>query len=488
MAILVIDIGTSGVRAAVVGRDARPTHEHYSEQLPNSPADGLSEFDAMAYSEAALDCARLTLAEADAAGVAIDGLGVTNQRGSAVVWDADSGLPVAPALGWQDLRTIGDCLVLAAEGIRLAPNQAATKFATIRNAVDPDGNRPLRYGTPETWLIWRLTGGTAFVTDPTNSSLTGLTTPDALSWDPVVCDRLGIPIDALPQIRPSSGPLGIATALGRDIPILGVAGDQQASLIGQGCVRSGMAKITFGTGGMLDLVVGPDRPVDGTRSDHGTFPLVCWQRGDEVMWGIEAIMLSAGTNVQWLRDDLEIIDSAADSERVAAACTDAGGVYYVPAQMGLGTPYWDYGARGTLLGLTRGSGRPEVVRAVLEGVAHLGVDLLEAAEADSGFTIDRLRVDGGMSANAVFAQALADLSGRPVEVAPVKDATTVGAAMLAGLESGMFADWDDIDATWSPSRVIDPAPGSDPTEARAQWARAVQRSQRWYSDLSSIDF
>lgn len=488
MAILVIDIGTSGVRAAVVDRTALPAHTHYRETLPDAPADGLSEFDAATYAAAALDCARRTLADATDAGVAIDGIGVTNQRGSAIVWDAETGEPVAPAQGWQDLRTIGDCLVLAAEGIRLAPNQAATKFSTIRNAVDPDGNRDLRYGTPETWLIWQLTGGASFVTDPTNSSLTGLTTRDALSWDPTVCDRLGIPVAALPEIRPSSGQLGVATALGREIPVLGVAGDQQSSLVGQGCVRPGMAKITFGTGGMLDLVVGAQRPTDDIRAGFGTFPLVCWQRGDEVMWGMEAIMLSAGTNVQWLRDDLGVIASAEESETLAASCADTGGVYYVPAQMGLGTPYWDYGARGTLVGLTRGSGRAEVTRAVLEGVAHLGIDLLEAAEGDSGMSIERLRVDGGMSANAVFAQALADLSGRPVEVAPVKDATTVGAAMLAGLESGLFDGWDDVAATWSPSRIVEPTSGFDAAPARRQWARAVERARSWYGELSAIDF
>jgi len=488
MAILVLDIGTSGVRAATVGRDGVPRHEHYRETLPDSPADGLSEFDAADYAAAALACASEALADADAEGVEVEGIGISNQRGTAVVWDAADGRPVAPALGWQDLRTLGDCLVLAAEGFRFAPNQAATKFASIRNAVDPDGTRDLRYGTPETWLIWCLSEGTSFVTDPTNSSLTGLTTPDALAWDPATCARLGLPIAALPAIRPSSGPLGTATALGRPLPILGVAGDQQCSLVGQGCVRSGMAKVTFGTGGMLDLVVGPERPVDDVRAGGGTFPLVCWQRGDEVVWGIEAIMLSAGTNVQWLRDDLGIVAGSADSEAVAAACEDTGGVVYVPAQMGLGTPYWDYGARGTLVGLTRGSGRAEVTRAVLEGVAHRGVDLLEAAEADSGLRIERLRVDGGMSANRVFAQALADLAGRPVEVAPVKDATTVGAAMLAGLESGLFAGWDDVADVWAPSRTVEPRTGFDRDAARVRWTRAVERARSWYPELSAIDF
>ena len=484
MGVLVIDIGTSGVRAAVVDLAAAIHHEHYAETLPDTPADGIVEFDARAYVDAAIDCARRSLADADAAGLDVASIGISNQRGSAVVWDVITGEPVAAAQGWQDLRTIGDCFVLAADGLRFAPNQAATKFAGIWNAVDPDRTRSLRCGTPETWLIWCLTEGASFVTDPSNASLTGLTTLDAASWDPQILDRLGLPVDALPRIEDSSGPLGVATVFDRPIPIHGVAGDQQASLVGQGCVRPGTAKVTFGTGGMLNLCVGPDRPTPEMRSPGGTFPLVAWRRGDEQMWAIEALMLSAGTNVQWLRDDLGIIDTAAQSAEIAGRCEHTDGVYYVPAQLGLGTPYWDYGARGILVGLTRGSGRAEVVRAVLEGVAHRGADLLEAAERDSGLHIDTLRLDGGMSENPVFCQAVANATGRRVEVAPVKDATALGAAFLAGLESGVWSGWDEIESLWSPSREVAPNAELD----RAAWARAVERSLAWIPDLSAIDF
>jgi len=484
MGVLVIDIGTSGVRAAVVDARAKVHHEHYLESLPDTPADGLVEFDARGYIDAAIDCARRTLADADAAGTAVASIGISNQRGSAIVWDGGTGEPVAAAQGWQDLRTIGDCMMLAAEGFRFAPNQAATKFAGIWNGVDPDRTRSLRCGTPESWLIWCLTEGASFVTDPSNASITGLSTADAAAWDDAILERLGLPVGSLPRIVDSSGPLGIATVFDRPIPITGVAGDQQASLVGQGCVRPGTAKVTFGTGGMLNLCVGPDRPTPGMRSAAGTFPLVAWRRGDEQMWAIEALMLSAGTNVQWLRDDLGIIDTAAHSAEVAAACDHTDGVYYVPAQLGLGTPHWDYGARGVLIGLTRGSGRPQVVRAVLEGVAHRGADLLEAAERDSGLHIDALRLDGGMSENPVFCQAVANATGRRVEVAPVKDATALGAAFLAGLESGVWSGWDDVEALWSPSRVVEPTGGLD----RAMWARAVERSLSWIPDLSAIDF
>ncbi len=228
-----------------------------------------------------------------------------------------------------------------------------------------------------------------------------------------------------------------------------MAGDQQASLIGQGCTRAGLAKATFGTGGMLDQCVGAGRPAQAARGPAGTIPIIAWRRRGTITWGLEAIMLSAGTCVEWLRDDLGIIDSAADSAEVAARCVDTGDVWFVPALLGLGTPVWDFGARGTFVGLTRGSGRPELVRAVLEGVAHRGADLLEAAESDSGLPIASLRVDGGMSANPVFTQALADACGRPVELSPVLEATTLGAAYLAGMAVGTWSDEDDVAAAWA---------------------------------------
>jgi glycerol kinase len=245
-----------------------------------------------------------------------------------------------------------------------------------------------------------------------------------------------------------------------------------------------MAKITCGTGGMLDVCVGPERPGFAVRGEGGCFPIIAWQRGGKVTWGLEAVALSAGTAVEWLRDDLGLIATAADSETVAAACDDAGGVFFVPALLGLGTPWWDFGARGTLVGLTRGSGRAEVVRAVLEGVAHRGADLLEAAEADAGLHVDALRIDGGMSANGVFLQALADAIGRPVEVSPELEATTLGAGYLAGLAIGTWADEEEVARAWSPRRVIEPRRVLD----RERWKAAIDRARRWVPELSSLDF
>jgi glycerol kinase len=288
----------------------------------------------------------------------------------------------------------------------------------------------------------------------------------------------------LATIVDSSAVVGPATALPGAPPIAGIAGDQQASLVGQGCVRAGMAKITFGTGGMLDVVV-DGRPSFEARGGGGCFPIAAWREDGTITWGVEAIMLSAGTCVEWLRDDLQLIDSAAASHDVASQCDDTGGVVFVPALLGLGTPDWDYGARGTLLGITRGTGRPEVVRAVLEGVAHRGADLVDAAEADSGTTIPSLRVDGGMSANPTFVQALADAAARPVEVSPVLEATTLGAAFLAGMAVGTWRDWDDVAAAYAPKQVVEPS--SRPVD-RDRWREARRRAAGWYGDLSALDF
>jgi glycerol kinase len=480
MSLLVIDVGTSGVRAATVDRLGVTTHERYREVLPASPAPGLVECDAMEIADAALGVASEVL---DAGGP-VDAVGITNQRATTIVWERSTGRPVGPGLGWQDLRTVGDCLVLQADGLRFAPNVSATKVAHLLDQHDPDRTRDLCFGTVDSWIVWNLSRGALHVTDLSNAAVTGLVLSDGRGWSTKVLERLRIPERCLPTIVDSSGAVGEATALEGAPLIAGIVGDQQGSLVGQGCVEPGPAKITFGTGGMLDLVVGETRPRFDTRGEGGTFPIVAWRVDGQTMWGLEAIMLSAGTNVEWLRDDLGIIESSAESHDVAAQCDDAGGVMYVPALLGLGSPYWDYGARGTLLGLTRGAGRPQVARAVLEGVAHRGADLVEATERDAGTEIPVLRIDGGMSRNPTFVQALADASQRRVEVSPVVEATTRGAAFLAGLAIGTWGGWDEIAAMWQPAEVVEPRRKLD----REQWGAAVERSRGWFEDLSSLDF
>jgi glycerol kinase len=480
MSILVIDVGTSGLRAAVVRPDASVAVEVHRPLLPSSPEPGLVEFDARRMAQVALELARGVLAEAGP----VDGVGITNQRASSVVWDRATGEPVGPGIGWQDLRTVGTCLVLQADGIHVAPNASATKIGYLLDLADADRTRDLCVGTVDTWIAWHLSEGATHATDASNAAVTGLLTGDGGGWHDEVLDALRIPASALPRVCDSSGVVGTATALDGAPPIAALVGDQQSSLVGQGCVRPGMAKITFGTGGMLDLHLGEERPRFERQGDGGCFPIIAWRRDGVTAWGVEAIMLSAGTNVEWLRDDLGIIDSAAASHDVASACETADGVVYVPALLGLGTPRWDYGARGTLLGLTRGSERPQIVRAVLEGVAQRGMDLVEAAEADTGLTIPALRVDGGMSDNPTFLQALADATQRPVEVSPVREATTLGAAFLAGLAVGTWGTWDDVAATWAPRTTVEPVGSFD----RDRWRTAVSRAAEWFPELSALSF
>lgn len=480
MSILVIDVGTSGLRAAVVRPDASIAFELHRPLLPSSPEPGLVEFDAALMASTALELAGAVLAEAGP----VDAVGIANQRASTVVWDRTTGEPVGPGIGWQDLRTVGTCLVLQADGIHVAPNASATKVGYLLDLADPDRTRDLCVGTVDSWLTWQLSQGAVHATDASNAGVTGLLTGDASGWHDKVLAALRIPASALPQVVDSSGVVGAATALPGSPPIASLIGDQQASLVGQGCVKPGMAKITFGTGGMLDLHLGEDRPRFERQGDGGCFPIVAWRRDGVIAWGVEAIMLSAGTNVEWLRDDLGIIDTAADSHEVASRCESADGVVYVPALLGLGTPHWDYGARGTLLGLTRGSERPQIVRAVLEGVAQRGMDLVEAAEADTGLSIPALRVDGGMSDNPTFLQALADATQRPVEVSPVREATTLGAAFLAGLAVGTWGSWDDVAATWRPRATVDPVGSFD----RDRWRTAINRASQWFPELSALSF
>jgi glycerol kinase len=482
MSILVIDVGTSAVRAAIVTPDAAIQHVHHRPLLPSTPAAGLVEFDAAVLAEAALDVARRSLAD----GGPVEAVGIANQRASTVVWDRATGVPVAPAQGWQDLRTVGSCLVLRAQGLRFAPNMSATKVLDILDTADPDRNRDLCFGTVDTWLAWVLSEGELHVTDASNAGTTGLMETAGGGWDAALLEALRIPATAMPRLVDSTGLLGPATVLAGAPPIAGLIGDQQASLVGQGCTLAGLAKATFGTGGMLDVCQGPGRPAFSHRGPAGTFPIAAWQRDNQITWGIEAIMLSAGTAVEWLRDDLGLIASADESDSVAASVDDTGDVWFVPALLGMGTPEWDFGARGTLLGLTRGTGRAHVVRAVLEGVAHRGADLLEAAEADGAVSIPALRIDGGMSANATFVQALADAIGRPVEVSPVLEATTLGAAFMAGLAIGTWKDEDDLAATWAPRKAVEPTVGSDPK--RERWLEARRRSLASIPELSGIDF
>lgn len=479
MSVLVLDVGTSGVRGAIVRPDGSVGHIYYREVLPSSPAPGFVEFDPREMARAVLDVAHLALGGAGA----VEAVGIANQRASTVVWDRATGVPVGPGIGWQDLRTIGTSLSLREQGFRVAPNESVTKLAMLLDLTDPDRRQDLCFGTVDSWVVHTLTRGTAHVVDASNAAISGLLRPDGTGWNEELLELLRIPERVLPQVVDSTGVVADALALPGTPPIGGIAGDQQASLIGQGCVEPGLAKVTFGTGGMLDLCTG-ERADFEKKGPAGTFVIIAWREGGRTIWGVEAAMLSAGTCVEWLRDDLGLISTAAESDDVAASVPDAGGVVFVPALLGLGTPVWDFGARGTLLGLTRGTTRAEVVRAVLEGVAASGADLLEAAEADGGCTVEELRVDGGMSANATFVQALADATGRPVAVAPVTEATTLGAAFLAGVATGVWKDLAEASSTQRPRAVVEPRRRPD----RERWLAARERARGQVPELSTLDF
>jgi glycerol kinase len=488
LAVLAVDVGTSGVRAAVVSAAGEIVTSYHRPALPTSPMINFVEFDPAEQAEVALAVAHEALADW---GRPVASVGITNQRASTIVWDRATGEPVGPGVGWQDLRTVGMCMALQAQGLHLAPNASATKLAFLLDLADPDRSRSdageLAFGTVDTWLAWTLSGGAAHVTDPGNAAVTGLLSADGTGWDETVLDALRISPAVLPAIVDSAGVVGLATVLPGAPPIGGLAGDQQASLLGQGCVTPGAAKLTLGTGGMLDVCTGrlllapdPEKPAAAARGPAGTIPIVAWRRAGVVTWGAEGIAITAGTAVEWIRDGLGLVPDAAASEAVAASVSDTGGVVFVPALFGLGTPHWDYGARGGFFGMTRGTGRAEMVRAVLEGVAQRGADLLEAAESDTGLTIAELRLDGGMSANGVVVQALADFTGRPVAVSPVTEATTLGAAYLAGLAEGVWSNPEEVAGQWRLDAEFTPAMSRREADRRqGEWRRAVERTRQW---------
>ena len=540
MGVLVIDAGTSSLRVAEVSESGEILARRSVPSHPDRPADGLAELDAQKLGAAALEMAADVLGEMRSAGRDAQAIGIANQRATTVLWDQSTGLPVGPALSWQDLRTLGDCLVLQADGLRLAPNESATKLAWLLGQVSSTtsgaGNSGvantastdhiagtvntasvanLCFGTLDAWLVWQLTQGGCHVTDHTNAGLTGLMLPDGSGWDMATAERLGIPAEVLPQIVPSVGVVGEATALPGSLPIAALLGDQQSSLAGLGCLAEGTGKATFGTGTAVDICLGYRRAEFERRGESGTFPIICRteiklpradghrdyqanaakardarakaaqaSEGAAITWGVEALDLSAGTNVAWLGEQWGLFKTPADSEALAASCESTEGVVFVPALEGLGAPQWDFGARGTFLGITRGTEASHMARAVLEGVAYRGAELLRAAEADGKTRLKTLRIDGGMSLNKVFAQALANAAERPIEIAKDPEATSLGAAYLASYATGIWQSLEEVARLGQPAQTIEPA--APPTWNR--WQAAITQSLRWEESLSEISF
>jgi glycerol kinase len=478
---LAIDVGTTSVRTALVDEAGRVSHAHRRGLTVTTPQPGEVELDANEIGRLVLELARRTLDD----GGGCDAVGVTNQRATTILFDAETGAPVGPALGWQDLRTVIDCLVLQGQGLHLVPNQSATKLRwLVEHADRPQAQ--LRMATVETWVTYLLTEGRSHVTDHSNAAVTGLVAADARRWDPTALEVLGLDAALLATIVDTMGDHGRATALVGAPPITAMIGDQSASLFGQGCVRAG-AKITFGTGAMLDLVRGPAGPVALTRFASGCFPVVVASRRGEVTWGVEGIVLSAGACIEWLRDDLGLIGDPSECDALAES-VEADGVTFVPALSGLGTPWWDFGARGGFFGLTRGSTRAHLVRAVLVGIAERGADLLDAARAETGLALEEVRVDGGMTASRFLLQSLADASGVRVAVSSEREATTRGAGLMALVGAGHLS-LDDVESLWRPAEVL--TPRTTPTQRssrRDEWRSTVARVERTIPELSAISF
>jgi glycerol kinase len=479
---LAIDVGTTWIRTAVVDAHGHVTNAHSQRLNLTTPSPGEVELDAMEIARLALELGTRTLSEAGGADV----VGITNQRATTIVFDPATGTPVGPAIGWQDLRTVIDCLVLQSEGLRLAPNQSATKARWLVQHSDRTSSE-LKFATIETWLAWTLSDGTLHVTDRSNAAVTGLVELGVEAWDQRVLALLELDPLMMPTIVDTMGSVGRATRLPGAPMICALVGDQSASLFGQSCITNG-AKITFGTGAMLDMVRGSGGPERMTRFASGCFPVVVRSRGHEVIWGIEGIVLSAGACIEWLRDDLGLIKSADETSSLASSVPSAEGVTFVPALAGLGTPQWDFGARGGFFGLTRGSTKAHMVRAVLEGIAQRGADLVDAAYLETGVNLEELRVDGGMSANDFFVQRLADFTGRRVAVSSEREATTRGAGLMA-LVARDAMSLDDVEALWDPKVVVTPSITDEERQrSRDQWAEVVARVEKTIPELSAVEF
>jgi len=490
--ILALDQGTTSSRAILFDRGGGIVAVAQREFPQLFPKPGWVEHDPREIWASQIAVATEALARAQAAPGDVAAIGITNQRETTVVWDRRTGEPVAPAIVWQDRRTAEHCDRLKAEGHAEAVRErtglvidsyfSGTKVAWILDHVEGARAKAnaghLAFGTVDSWLVWQLTGGRVHVTDVSNASRTMLFNIHTLAWDEGLLRLLGVPASLLPEVRASSEVYGRVTGgLGLDgVPIAGIAGDQQAALFGQMCVAPGMAKNTYGTGCFLLLNTG-DRPV---ASKNRLLTTVAWQTDGRAQYALEGSVFIGGAVVQWLRDGLGIIRSSADVEALAGSVPDNGGVYLVPAFAGLGAPHWDAYARGTIVGLTRGTGAAHIARAAVESIAYQVADLLDAVHGDSGIALGELRVDGGASRNDMLMQFQADLLGVPVVRPQVTETTAIGAAYLAGLAVGFWSSPSEIASQWRAERRFEPSmPPADAARLVARWHAALERAKGW---------
>ena len=488
--ILALDQGTTSSRAIVFDHAGSIVASAQKEFLQIFPKPGWVEHDPRDIwsSQAGVAAEALTKANVVASDVAA--IGITNQRETAVVWDRATGEPICNAIVWQDRRTAGICDRLRARkldrtirrktGLVIDAYFSATKvqwiLENVKGARAKAKAGQLAFGTVDSWLVWNLTGGSVHVTDASNASRTMLFDIAAGEWDDELLQIFGVPRSMLPAVRSSSEVYGETTLLGAPMPIAGIAGDQQAALFGQACIQPGMAKNTYGTGCFMLMNTGAKR----IASKNNLLTTVAWRIGGRTEYALEGSIFIAGAVVQWLRDGLEFFRAAPDVEALAASVSDTGGVYLVPAFAGLGAPHWDQYARGTIIGLTRGTTKAHLARAALEGIALQAMDVLRAMEADSGIKLKQLRVDGGASANDLLMQMQADLLGVPVVRPKVAETTALGAAYLAGLAVGFWKSRADIARQWQVDKRF--APAMKPAARKriaAGWERALDRAKAW---------
>ena len=485
---MAIDQGTSGTTVLAVDRGGRVFDRAYRQLGSTFPRDGWVEQDAEEIFESARSAARELLARQESPPA---GIGITNQRETTLLWDRESSRPRGPAIVWQDRRTAGICqrlrergaeeLVQERTGLLIDPYFSGTKLAWMFDS-DPELAAAARagrlcFGTVDSWLIWRLTGGREHVIDATNAARTMLARIDPPAWDDDLLELLGVPRSILPRIVPSSGwsaPTD-AEVLGAAVPLAGIAGDQHAALFGQACFRPGQVKTTYGTGCFVLLNAGARPP----RSANRLLSTLAWQIGDETTYALEGSVFMGGATIQWLRDNLGLLRDAAESEAIAGGVPDSAGAVLVPAFTGLGAPDWDPTARAAILGMTRETRAAHIVRAGLESIALQVCDVLAAMDADAVTPIAEMRVDGGAAVNNLLMQMQADFSGLPVIRPAVTETTGLGAALLAGLTLGWWPDLASISGLWERERRFDPDPGMDRGALLANWRRAVERSMGW---------
>jgi len=494
--ILALDQGTSSSRAVIVDSSSKILAVAQRELPQIYPQPGWVEQDPEAIWSSQLAAIRAVMEQAHLTTQDIAAVGITNQRETTIVWDRATGQPIFNALVWQDRRSAPLCDLLKSQGHEpLFQRKTGLIFdayfsgSKIRWLLDNvDGARAkaeageLCFGTVDAWLIWKLTDGLSHVTDVTNASRTLLFNIHTLDWDKELLEIFDIPRSMMPRVVASSGECVKMGALLPEVPVCGIAGDQQAALFGQMCLKPGMVKNTYGTGCFMLMQTG-EKPV---VSSNRLLTTIAWQIDGRVEYALEGSVFIGGAAVQWLRDGLGIIGSSAEVEALAASVPDNGGVYFVPALSGMGAPYWDANARGLIIGLTRGTTRAHIARATLEGIALQVTDILTAMQADSGIMIHELRVDGGASANKLLMQMQADLLGVPVVQSRTPESTVMGAAFLAGLGSGYWDSLGDLKSRWAKGESFTPSITDEARETQlARWKEAVGRSLNWSQEESA---